>query len=121
VLGSVQGGKNKCVRQGAKGNGQICTSYDQSELRVYALFKPYSGEHAWKAIGDRLQWPHYLSRVDHERKIRSRRQRMDIGKYYFINRTIQHWNQLPAEVLGTVPCKPVTFKKKVRKVIIELN
>ena len=20
--------------------------------------------------------------------------------------TIQHWNQLPAEVLGTLPCKP---------------
>jgi len=30
---------------------------------------------AWKAIDDRLQRPHYLSRVDHERKIRSRKQR----------------------------------------------
>jgi len=88
---------------------------------ICALFKAYSGERAWKAIGDRLQWLHYLSRVDHERKIRSRRQRMDIGKYYFINRTIQHWNQLTAEVLGTLPCKPVTFKKRVRKVIIEWN
>jgi len=26
VLGSVQGGTNKCVRQGAKESGQICTS-----------------------------------------------------------------------------------------------
>ena len=33
-----------------------------------------SGERAWKAIGDRLQRPHYLSRVDLETKIRSRRQ-----------------------------------------------
>ena len=49
----------------------------------------------------------------------SRRQRTDIGKY--INRTIQHWNQLPAEVLGILPGKPITFKKRVRKVIIELN
>ena len=40
-----------------------------------------SGERAWKPIGDRLQRPHYLSRVDHERKISSRRQRTDIGKY----------------------------------------
>jgi len=72
-------------------------------------------------IGDRLQRPHYLSRVDHERKIRSRRQRTDIGKYSFVNRTIQHWNQLPAEVLGILPCKPVTFKKRAREVIIELN
>ena len=88
---------------------------------ICAPFRAYSGEHAWNAIGDRLQWPHYLSRVDHERKIRGRRQRTDIGKYSFVNRTIQHWNQLPAEVIGTLPCKPITFKKRVRKVIIELN
>ena len=42
--------------------------------RICALFKAYSGERGWKPIGDRLQRPHYLSRVDHERKIRSRRQ-----------------------------------------------
>jgi hypothetical protein len=48
-----------------------------------------------------------VSRVDHERKIRSRRQRTDIGKYFFVNRTIQDWNQLPAAVLGTLPCKPI--------------
>ena len=89
--------------------------------RICALFKAYSGERAWKSIGDRLQRPHYLSRVDHERKIRSRGQRTDIGKYSFVNRTIQHWNQIPADVLGTLPCNPITFKKRVRKVIIELN
>ena len=27
----------------------------------------------------------------------------DIGKYSFVNRTIQDWNQLPAAVLGTLP------------------
>jgi hypothetical protein len=56
--------------------------------RISALFKAYSGEWEWKAIGDRLQKPNYLSRVDHERKIRDRRQRTDIGKYSFVNRTI---------------------------------
>jgi len=40
--------------------------------RICVLLKAYSGERAWKPIGDRLQRPHYLSRVDHERKIRSR-------------------------------------------------
>jgi len=90
-------------------------------LRIRALFKAYCGERAWKPIGDRLQRPLYLSRVDHERKIRSRRQRTDIGKYSYVNKTIQHWNQLSAEVLGILPCKPITFKKRVRKVIIELN
>jgi hypothetical protein len=62
-----------------------------------------------------------MSRVDHDRKIRSRRQRADIGKYSFVNRIIQLWNQLPAEVLGILPCKTITFKKRVRKVITELN
>ena len=46
---------------------------------------------------------------------------MDIGKYSFVNRTIQDWNQLPAEVLGTLPCKPNTLKKRVRKVINEVS
>ena len=62
-------------------------------------------------MGDRLQRPHYLSRLESWRKIRSRRQWTDIGKYSLVNRTIQHWNQLPAEVLGTLPCKPVIFKQ----------
>ena len=100
----------------------LSTKVDAGLLsRMCALFKVYCGERAWKPIGDRLERPHNLSRVDHERKIRSRRQRTDIGKYSFVNRTIQHCNQLPAEVLGILPCKPVTFKKRVRKVIIELN
>jgi NADH:ubiquinone oxidoreductase subunit F (NADH-binding) len=34
-----------------------------------ALFKAYCRERAWKAISDRLRWPHYLSRVDSVRKI----------------------------------------------------
>jgi hypothetical protein len=90
-------------------------------LRLCALFKTYSGERAWKAIGDRLQWPNYLSRVDHERKIRKKRQRTDIGKYSFENRTIRLWNRLPADILGTLPCKPNTFRKRVRKVINVVN
>jgi hypothetical protein len=57
--------------------------------RMCALFKAYSGERSWKAIGDRLKRPQYLRRVDHGRKIRSRRQRMDIGKYSFVNRTMR--------------------------------
>jgi len=78
---------------------------------ICAFFKAYSGECEWKSIGDRLQRPHYLSRVDHERKIKSRRQRKDIGIYSFVNRTIQHWKSLPAEVLGILTWKPVTFKR----------
>ena len=82
--------------------------------RICALFKSYCGERTWKPIDDRLKLTHYLSRADHERKIRSRRRRTDIGKYSFVNRTPHHWNQLPAEVLGNLPCKAITFKKRVR-------
>jgi hypothetical protein len=75
--------------------------------RLCALLKAYNGERAWKAIGARLHGPYYLSRVDHVRKIRDRKQRTDIGKY-----------QLPAVLLGTFPRKRNIFRKRVRKAII---
>jgi len=53
-----------------------------------------------------------VSTVDHVRKIRDRKQRTDIGNDSFVNRTIKNWNQLPAEALGTFPCKPKIFRKK---------
>ena len=76
---------------------------------ICAVFKAYSGERAWKAIGDRLQRPNYLSRVYHERKIRKRTY---IGKYSFLStsRIIRLWNRLPAEILGNFPCKPNAFR-----------
>ena len=77
--------------------------------RLCALFKAYSGERAWKAIRDRLRRPYYLSGVDHVGKIRDRKQTADIGKYSFVNMTIKNWNRLPAEALGTFPCKPQEF------------
>jgi len=48
--------------------------------RMCALYKAYIGERAWKAIWDRLQASSYLSRVDHYWKIRTRKQRRNIGK-----------------------------------------
>jgi hypothetical protein len=50
-------------------------------------------------------------------KIRSRKQKTDIGKYSFVNRTIQLWNQLPTDILGNLSCKPSNFRKSVKKVI----
>jgi len=38
------------------------------------LYKAYTGQKAWKAIGDRLQAPSYLSRVNHHWKIRAGKQ-----------------------------------------------
>jgi hypothetical protein len=84
--------------------------------RMCALYKAYTGERAWKAIGDRLQAPSYLSRVDHYWKIRARKQRTDIGKYSFVNRTITDWNKLPEGAIGTSQGKTHIFKMRVRKV-----
>jgi hypothetical protein len=58
-----------------------------------------------------------LSRGGHGMKIRSRKQRPDIGKYSFVNGTLQLWNQLPEDALGTLFCIPSRFRKRVRKVI----
>jgi hypothetical protein len=62
------------------------------------------GEQAWKAM--------LLSRVDHDRKIRSRNQRRDARKYSFVNGTIQLWNQLFADALGTVSCNCMALVHK---------
>ena len=83
-----------------------------------ALFKAYPAERSWKAIRDRLRRPYYLIKVDHVRKIRDGKQRMDIGKYSFVNRTIKNWKQLREETLGTFPCKPKIFRNRVKKAII---
>jgi len=48
--------------------------------RICAIFKAYTGTRARKAIGDRFLKPCYLSREDHNRRIRTRKQRTDVGK-----------------------------------------
>ena len=81
-----------------------------------ALYKAYSGDRAWKAIMDRLQAPSYLSRVDHYWKINARKQRTDIKKYSFVNRSITDWKKLPEVATGTSNNKTHIFKTRVRKV-----
>jgi len=53
-----------------------------------------------------------------KKKIRTRGQRTDIGKYSFVNRTIQDWNQLPGTVFEQLPCTQMEFKKRARKEIL---
>jgi len=84
---------------------------------ICTLFKAYTRGWAWKAIGDRLLKPCYLIRDDHNRKIRTRKQRTDVGKYSFINRAIKSWKQLPAGLLASFPCKLNMFRKRVKNVV----
>jgi hypothetical protein len=81
----VQKKAAKFAHQTNSSNWETLTSCRKLS-RMCALFKAYSEERAWRAIGDSLQRPHYLQSVDHERKIRCRRQRTDIRKYSFVNR-----------------------------------
>jgi hypothetical protein len=85
---------------------------------ICTLFIACTGEWAWKSTGDRLEGPCYLSRDDHDCKIRVRKQRTDIGRYSFVNRSVKLWNQLPAEALVTFPWKSHISRKRVRKVIV---
>jgi hypothetical protein len=79
------------------------------------LYRTYTGERAWKEIRDRLHAPSYLSRVDHNWKIRNRIQRTDIGKYSFVNRSIADWNQLPKGAMGIAHGNAHKFKTRIRK------
>ena len=81
-----------------------------------ALYKDYTVERAWKAIRDRLQAPSYLSRFDHNWKVKDRKQRTDIGKYSFVNRSITDWDKLPEGAIGTYNGKTHISKTRVRKV-----
>jgi hypothetical protein len=58
-----------------------------------------------------------LSRDDHSWKVRSRKQRTDVDKYSFVNRTIKVWNSLPASILASFPCKLNTFRKRIREAV----
>jgi hypothetical protein len=95
--------------------GNIATA--QNDSKNMRSVQGITGEPAWKAIGDRLLKPCYQSRDDHNRKIRTRKQRTDVGKYSFVNRTIKNWNQLPADLLASFRCKLSTFRKRVKKVV----
>jgi hypothetical protein len=73
--------------------------------RLCAHYKAHIWRPAWKAIGDTLLKPCYLSRGIHGMKTRIRKQRTDIGKYFFVNRTTEDWNRSSACVLSSFPCK----------------
>jgi uncharacterized protein YlzI (FlbEa/FlbD family) len=81
-----------------------------------ALYKAYTGERAGKEIGDRLQAPSYLSRVDQLLKIRARKKITDNGKNYIVNMYIKYWNQLPEGAIRISHGKTHIFKTRVSKV-----
>jgi hypothetical protein len=77
TLNRVQKKAAKFVRGHNHRNGSDWESLVQRRkiTRICALFKTYTGERAWKAIRERLHGPCYLSGDDHDRKIRTRKQK----------------------------------------------
>jgi hypothetical protein len=64
-----------------------------------------------------LQAPSYLSRVDHNWKIRARKQTADVSKYSFVYRSISDWNQLTEGEIWFLNGNTCSFRKRVRNVI----
>ena len=85
--------------------------------RICPLFKAYNGRRTWKVIGNIILEPCYVNRGDHNRKIRNRKQRTDVGKFSLVNRTIEIWNQLPESLLASILCKLNTFRKRHKNVV----
>jgi hypothetical protein len=83
---------------------------------MFVLYKAYNGEREWKDIENKLQAPYYRSRVDHCWKMKSRKIRTDVGKFFFVNRTIADWNWLLEGAIGTSLVKTHIFRKRVKKV-----
>jgi hypothetical protein len=89
VPGPVQGRSDKRNRPCAIESSYVSKSYERSDgetlaqrrkiARICSLFEAYTGERAWKSIGDRFKGPNYLSRDDHDRKIRARKQEKSIN------------------------------------------
>ena len=65
-----------------------CSVQRRKLSSMCALYKSYVGERAWKAIGDRLLAQNDLTMIDDYWKIRPRKQRTNIGKCSFVNRSI---------------------------------
>jgi len=104
-ISALDRGQNRAAKSARHSGGSEWEYLAQRRkiTRMCALYNAYAGERAWRAIGDRLQAPSYLSGVEHYWKIRARKQRTDIGNYSFVNRSITDRNKLP-EGLPTVKC-----------------
>jgi hypothetical protein len=96
-----------CIGSRAPSSGQLIYHHQTDWIWL---------KQALKAIGETLLKPCYLSRDDYNRKIMTRKQRTDVGKYSFVYRTIKSWTQLPAGLLPSFPCKLNTFRKTVKNV-----
>ena len=111
--------QNKAAKFEHHSGDPDCESLAQRKkiARICLLYKAYTGDRAWKAIGNRLQETRYLCRADHYWKIIARKQRTDIRKYSFVKRFITDLNHLTEGAVEASNGNKHIFKPKFRKVI----
>jgi len=88
---------------------------------ICALYKVYSGELFWNATGAYYKGHTFWAELIMTGKFLNRKQRTDVRKYSFVNRTIQLWNKLCMNALANFPFKTNTFSKRFRIVISEVK
>ncbi|KAJ4430057.1 hypothetical protein ANN_22265 [Periplaneta americana] len=90
------------------------------KTRITALYRAHLGQKAWVDITARLEKPTYYGRNDHDFKIKCRKQKTDVGKFSFLNRTINDWNDLPASVFEGCPSLR-SFKNNLKSCVSSAN
>jgi hypothetical protein len=104
---NTQKEKNNCILDG------LPTIF-RTDFTRRPEYAPSSRHTPGDGIGKRLLKPRYLSRDDHNRKTRTRKQRTDFGKYSFVNRTIKSCNQLHAVLLASFLCKLTLLERGLK-------
>jgi hypothetical protein len=112
--------QNKAAKFEHHSGDSDCESLAQRKkiARICLLYKAYTVDRAWKAIGNRLQETRCLCRADNYWKIIARKQRTNIRKYSFVKRFITNWNRLPEGAVEASNGNKHIFKTKFREVII---
>jgi hypothetical protein len=82
--------------------------------QICTLFKICKGRTGLESNKDILLKLCYMSREDHNWKIRTRKQTADVGKYSFVNQTIRSWNQLLAGLLVSFSHKLKSLERGLR-------
>jgi len=82
--------------------------------RLVNFYRVYNQIGGWADLNKYLLEPTYFSRHDHQYKVRCSPPSKDVGKYSFMYRTANDWNQLDPSVLNPFPRTAIEFKRRLK-------